>query len=100
MAHEDYVHQVSGKKRERPCEDSGDLKRLKTDQCDEHLKEIERLKQELRDKQTYQCTCLLTEIEKLKQELSAKDFQIAAQDKIIMDLKKKLVEMKNMKKKR
>lgn len=46
-------------------------------QCEDHLKEIERLKKELREK----------------------DFQLSMQDKIISDLKKKVEKLKDLKKK-
>lgn len=119
MAH-DRSLQVSSKKRPCHVEDLGDPKKLKTDQCDDHLKEIARLKQELREKDLNQCENLkeierlkqelrerdlnqcenhLTEIKRLKKDLRLKEFEISTQDKIITELKQKLEEKKTNRKK-
>ncbi|XP_021686265.2 small RNA degrading nuclease 3 isoform X5 [Hevea brasiliensis] len=98
MAHDYSLHKGSLKRRAFQGEDLVDPKKVKTADCDNHMKEIERLKQELRDKDLNQCDNHLKEIERLKQDLSAKDFQISAQDKIISKLKKELEEMKRKRK--
>ncbi|KAG8642960.1 hypothetical protein MANES_12G151175v8 [Manihot esculenta] len=98
MAHDHSLHQGLLKKRAFQGENLVDPKKLKTDDCDNHLKEMERLKQELKEKDLDQCNNHLKEIERLKKDLSAKDFQISAQDKIISKLKKDLEEMKHKKK--
>ncbi|KAG6767014.1 hypothetical protein POTOM_028193 [Populus tomentosa] len=96
MTHDSHVSQ---KKRSFEGEDSRDPKKQKIDQCDDHLKEIERLKQELKKQELNQCDDHLREIERLKQEIKTKDFEITAQDKIITELKRKLEEMKKKKNK-
>uniref|UniRef100_A0A2P2KGS1 Exonuclease n=1 Tax=Rhizophora mucronata TaxID=61149 RepID=A0A2P2KGS1_RHIMU len=95
---EDYsLHQVSPKRKDIQDENSGHSKKQKMDPCDDHLQEIETLKQELGEKDN-QCDDCLKEIESLKKELTAKDFQVSTQDKIIAELKKKLTEQKRSKK--
>jgi RNA exonuclease 1 len=96
MTHDSHVSQ---KKRSFEGEDSGDPKKPKIDQCEDHVKEIERLKQELKKQELNQCDNHLKEIERLKQEIKTKDFEITAQDKIITELKRKLEEMKKKKNK-
>ncbi|KDP31991.1 hypothetical protein JCGZ_12452 [Jatropha curcas] len=98
MTHDNSPHQGSLKKRVFQGEELIESKKLKTDDCDDHVKEIERLKGELREKDLNKCDNHLKEIERLKQDLSAKDFQISAQDKIISKLKKELKEMKKKRK--
>lgn len=71
-------------------ENSGEFKKLKTQQVDK----------EKRMANINQCEDHLKEIEKLKVELREKDFQISMQDKIISDLQKKVEEMKKSKKNR
>ncbi|KAF2284364.1 hypothetical protein GH714_021124 [Hevea brasiliensis] len=83
MAHDYSLHKGSLKRRAFQGEDLVDPKKVKIGDCDNHMKEIERLKQELREKDLNQCDNHLKEIERMKQDLSAKDFQISAQDKII-----------------
>ncbi|KAG5241469.1 small RNA degrading nuclease [Salix suchowensis] len=99
MTNDNFLSHVSQKKRPFEGEDSGDPKKLKTDHCDDHLKEIERLNQELRKRDSNQCDDHLKEIERLKQDIKTKDIEITAQDKIITDLKRKLEEKKKKKKK-
>ncbi|TXG59374.1 hypothetical protein EZV62_013947 [Acer yangbiense] len=93
MALDEPLDQVSMKKKRvfQGEENSGESKKLKTEQeikeeimvdsnqsnCDDHLKEIERLRQEVREK----------------------DFQISKQDKIISELRKKVKNTKKDKKK-
>lgn len=77
MTNDNFLSHVSQKKRPFEGEDSGDPKKLKIDHCDDHLKEIERLKQDIK----------------------TKDFEITAQDEIITELKRKLEEKKKKKKK-
>ncbi|KAJ6990310.1 small RNA degrading nuclease 1-like [Populus alba x Populus x berolinensis] len=96
MTHDSHVSQ---KKRSFEGEDSSDPKKPKIGQCDDHLKEIERLKQELEKQELNQCDDHSKEIERLKQEIKTKDFEITAQDKIITELKRKLEEMKKKKNK-
>ncbi|KAK0603634.1 hypothetical protein LWI29_007020 [Acer saccharum] len=94
MARDEPLDQVSMKKKRvfQGEENSGESKKLKTEQeikeeimvdsnqsnCDDHLKEIERLRQEVREK----------------------DFQISKQDKIISELRKKVKNTKKDKKKK
>uniref|UniRef100_A0A6N2M7J7 Exonuclease domain-containing protein n=1 Tax=Salix viminalis TaxID=40686 RepID=A0A6N2M7J7_SALVM len=99
MTNDNFLSHVSQKKRPFEGEDSGDPKKLKIDHCDDHLKEIERLNQELRKRDSNQCDDHLKEIERLKQDIKTKDIEITAQDKIITELKRKLEEMKKKKKK-
>ncbi|XP_002524917.2 small RNA degrading nuclease 3 isoform X2 [Ricinus communis] len=94
MGHDHFIHQDLQKKRAFQGEDIGNTKKLKRDDCDDHVKEIERLKQELKEKDLSKCDDHMKEIEKLKQNLSSKEFQISTQDKIITKLKKELEEMK------
>ncbi|XP_011005815.1 PREDICTED: small RNA degrading nuclease 3 isoform X1 [Populus euphratica] len=96
MTHDSHVSQ---KKRSFEGEDSSDPKKPKIDQCEDHVKEIERLKQELKKQELNQGDDHLKEIERLKQEIKTKDFEITAQDKIITELKRKLEEMKKKKNK-
>ncbi|KAJ6378518.1 hypothetical protein OIU78_028707, partial [Salix suchowensis] len=100
MTNDNFLSHVSQKKRPFEGEDSGDPKKLKTDHCDDHLKEIERLNQELRKRDSNQCDDHLKEIERLKQDIKTKDIEITAQDKIITELKRKLEEKKKKKKKK
>ncbi|KAJ8770673.1 hypothetical protein K2173_021320 [Erythroxylum novogranatense] len=89
-APEDYFEEIERLKQELKEKDSSD--------CDNHLKEIERLKQELKEKGSSQCNAHVKEIERLKRKLKTKDFEISTQDKIIAELKEKLKEMKKRKK--
>ncbi|XP_022741598.1 small RNA degrading nuclease 1-like [Durio zibethinus] len=139
MAQDDFHHQLLSNKRAFQGEEkSSESKKLKTDQkivetrensnqLDDHLNEIERLKQELNEKyarivwleksiesdkvKTDQKTVEVTtatsnqldghlkEIERLKQELKEKDSRIVLQDKMISNLLKKVDEMKKVPKK-
>ncbi|CAH2043203.1 unnamed protein product [Thlaspi arvense] len=59
--------------------------------CEDHLKEIEELKEKLKAKDIVKSSeDHLKEIEELKKKLKAKEFEVQAQDKIITSLKKKL----------
>ncbi|WCJ31265.1 small RNA degrading nuclease 3 [Euphorbia peplus] len=98
MGHDHMLDQVSTKKRAMESEDLPDAKKLKTDESGDHLKEIERLKQQLKNKDTNACDDHLIEIERLKKDLSAKSFQISTQDKMISNLRKELLELKKKKK--
>ncbi|XP_048132204.1 small RNA degrading nuclease 3-like [Rhodamnia argentea] len=89
------------KKRAAEMLDSGDLKKQKAskigeietagvNQCDDHLKEIERLKEELRQKDLQivsRCGDHLQEIERLKHELSQKKLKISILHKIVQQQK-------------
>ncbi|XP_015865911.2 small RNA degrading nuclease 3 isoform X6 [Ziziphus jujuba] len=100
MAHDDSVQQVSSKKRALQVEENSVMsKKLITERtilkenladskqlCD-HLKEIESLKEQL--KQTSdQCSDHLEEIERLKQELGNRDFEISVLNKMVSKLQK------------
>ncbi|CAK7337728.1 unnamed protein product [Dovyalis caffra] len=74
MAHDNFICQVSQQKRPFEGEDSGDPKKLKIDRCEDQVKEIERLKQEVREKDLNRCDDHLKEIERLKQELKEHEF--------------------------
>ncbi|KAJ8764501.1 hypothetical protein K2173_006241 [Erythroxylum novogranatense] len=74
-----------------------ELREKSSSKCDTHLKEIERLKLELRERDSSQCDSHVEEIERLKQQLMTKDFEIKTQDRIIAELRKKLEEMKKKK---
>ncbi|CAI0406195.1 unnamed protein product [Linum tenue] len=98
MVPEDSL-QDQQQKRALELEDRGGQKKRKTDQGEAHLKETERLKQELEEKDVKNhCDDHLKEMEKLKQHIRAKDLEIATQDKIIADLKQKLNDAKTTKK--
>lgn len=108
MAHDDSVEQVSSKKRALQVEGNSDMsKKLKTEQtnvkekladskqCCDHLKEIEILKEQL--KQTSdQCSDHLKEIKRLKQELGNRDFEVSMLNGMVSTLQKD----KKLKKKR
>lgn len=64
--------------------------------CQEHIKEIERLRKMANSNQ---CEDHLREIERLKQELIEKDFQISKQQKMISVLEEKLRRKKDKKNK-
>ncbi|CAL8164836.1 unnamed protein product [Prunus armeniaca] len=94
MAQDDSCAQVSSKRALEVEENSGVHKKQKTDQnieeemvadlsqCCDHLKEIERLKQE-QQKVSEQCCDHLKEIEGLKQQLKNKEFEISTLNKIV-----------------
>lgn len=103
MAPDDSLGQISGKKRAFQAEETpGASKMLKTNpkmeedssnQCCDDLARIERKKQKLgkRERGDPNNSCdHLKEIDRLKQELIARDVRLAAQDKIIRDLRKSL----------
>lgn len=99
------------KKRAAEMLDSGELKKLKAskigetemavvNQCDNHLKEIERLKEELRQKDLQianQCEDHLQEIERLRHEVSQKDLEISVLHKIVQQHKDKELHRKSKK---
>ncbi|CAN1191189.1 Small RNA degrading nuclease 1 [Linum perenne] len=108
MLSDDYI-QALQQKRTLEVEDRGGRKKRKTDCCDSHLEEIERLKQELKAKDEAHVKEIeklrqeaqekaaenlsdehLKEIEILKKEIRVKDIEIRTSDKIIASLKKKL----------
>ncbi|CAN1343210.1 Protein RER1A [Linum perenne] len=107
MLSDDYI-QALQQKRTLEVEDRGGRKKRKTDCCDSHLEEIERLKQELKAKDEAHVKEIeklrqeaqekaaenlsdehLKEIEILKKEIRVKDIEIRTSDKIIASLKKK-----------
>ncbi|KAL3722045.1 hypothetical protein ACJRO7_034402 [Eucalyptus globulus] len=99
------------KKRAAEMLDSGELKKLKVskigeievaavNQCTDHLKEIERLKEELRQKDLQivnRCEDHSKEIERLKHELSQKDLEISVLHKIVQQHKEKELRRKSKK---
>ncbi|KAF5752874.1 hypothetical protein HS088_TW01G00792 [Tripterygium wilfordii] len=75
-----------------------ELRDKELNQCVDHLKEIEILKQQLRDRELNQCDDHLKEIELRKKELRDKEFHIDMQDKMILKLKNELKAMKERRK--
>ncbi|XP_024007211.1 small RNA degrading nuclease 3 [Eutrema salsugineum] len=68
-------------------------RRSKESLCEDHLKEIEELKQKLKAKESSEDH--LKEIELLKGKLKAKEFEVQTRDKIIANLKKRLEKKKS-----
>lgn len=101
MAHDDSLGQVSSKKRTLGVEgDSVVSKKLITEQkieekkvadlnrCCDHLKEIESLKEQLKQNSDKQCCDHLKKIERLKQELGNRDFEVAMLNEMVSKFQK------------
>lgn len=101
MAYDDSLGQVSSKKRTLGVEgDSVVSKKLITEQnfeenkvvdsnkCCDHLKEIESLKQQLKENSDKQCCDHLKEIETLKKDLGNRDFEVAMLNEMVSKFQK------------
>uniref|UniRef100_A0A1J3FLV9 Small RNA degrading nuclease 3 n=1 Tax=Noccaea caerulescens TaxID=107243 RepID=A0A1J3FLV9_NOCCA len=94
---------VSSKRQRREDDDDSEEtreghvdQRSRESRCEEHLKEIEELKEKLKAKDIVKSSeDQLKEIEELKQKLKAKELEILTQDKMITNLKKKLEKKKS-----
>lgn len=72
-------------------DESEEAKEANVNHCEDHLKEIEELKEKLKAKDfSNSCEGHSKKIEELQQKLKSKEHQIQAQDKIIANLKMKL----------
>ncbi|KAF3439007.1 hypothetical protein FNV43_RR17282 [Rhamnella rubrinervis] len=101
MVDDDSLGQVSSKKRTLGVEgDSVISKKLITEQkieekevadsnkCCDHLKQIESLKQQLKENSDKQCCDHLKEIEKLRKELGNRDFEVAMLNEMVSKFQK------------